>query len=120
LIVLEQRSGVRLAYVPGTGSIEGIAPRTSGLTCIFFDGTFWSDGDASEPGAVGKSGADTSHLPVGGASGSLELLADLPVRRRFYTHVKDTNPMLRPGSPERCAVEARGWSVAEDGLELTL
>jgi pyrroloquinoline quinone biosynthesis protein B len=119
LIVLEQRSGVRLAYVPGAGSIDGIAPRSGGLTCIFFDGTFWSDGEASEPGSVGTNDAYTSHLPVGGAGGSLELLAELPVRRRFYTHVNDTNPMLRAGSPERRAVEARGWSVAEDGLELT-
>jgi pyrroloquinoline quinone biosynthesis protein B len=121
LIVLEQRSGVRLAYVPGAGSIEGIARRSGGLTCIFFDGTFWSGGEEAEPGSVENNhSSGVSHLPIGGSGGSLELLAELPVRRRFYTHVNDTNPILRPGSPERRAVEARGWSVAEDGLELTL
>jgi pyrroloquinoline quinone biosynthesis protein B len=120
LIIEDERSGARLLYVPGAGSIEGIAERTLGVTCLFFDGTFWSDRELAELGQSARTARDMAHLPVGGPGGSLEGLAALPVQRRFYTHLNNTNPMLREGSPERRAVEARGWSVAEDGLEIML
>jgi pyrroloquinoline quinone biosynthesis protein B len=59
-----------------------------------------------------------AHVPVGGAGGSLERLAGLVPARRVYTHVNNTNPMLRRDSAERAAVEAAGWQVARDGLEI--
>jgi pyrroloquinoline quinone biosynthesis protein B len=33
--------------------------------------------------------------------------------------VNNTNPVLRADSPERRAVEAAGWQIAHDGLEVT-
>lgn len=120
LIIEEKATGARLAYVPGAGSIDGVAERATGVTCLFFDGTFWSDTELSELEQSARSAREMAHVPVGGAGGSLELLSNLPVERRYYTHVNNTNPILREGSPERRAVEARGWAVAEDGLELVL
>ena len=35
-------------------------------------------------------------------------------------HINNTNPVLRPGSPERAAAEAAGWEIAADGMEVTL
>ena len=39
--------------------------------------------------------------------------------RRFYIHINNTNPILVDGSPER-RVEAAGFAVAEDGMEIAL
>lgn len=120
LIVEEEATGARLAYVPGAGSVEGVAERATGVTCLFFDGTFWSDAELSGLEQSARTAREMAHVPVGGPGGSLELLSTLPVLRRYYTHVNNTNPILRDGSPERRAVEARGWAVAEDGLEVVL
>jgi pyrroloquinoline quinone biosynthesis protein B len=61
-----------------------------------------------------------AHVPVGGRGGSLEALASVRAPRRFYTHLNNTQPLLRADSPERAAILARGWDVAEDGMELAL
>ena len=34
--------------------------------------------------------------------------------------MNNTNPLLRPGSPERAAAEAAGWEIAHDGMEVAL
>jgi pyrroloquinoline quinone biosynthesis protein B len=114
LIIRDDLTNTRVVYVPGAGSADGIAERARDASCLFFDGTCWSD---DELGA-GESTRAMAHLPVSGPAGSLQLLGKVPVPRRYYTHVNDSNPMLREGSAERRAVEAQGWSVAEDGLEL--
>jgi pyrroloquinoline quinone biosynthesis protein B len=118
VIVRDDQTGARLVYVPGAGSADGIAERARNATCLFFDGTFWSDAELSAFGQSPRQARDMAHLPVGGPTGSLALLESLPVERRYYTHVNNTNPMLREGSEERRAIEARGWNLAEDGLEL--
>jgi len=116
LTIRDDLTGTRVVYVPGAGSADGIAERSRDASCLFFDGTCWSDEElgVTEPPRPRA----LAHLPVSGPAGSLRLLGKLPVPRRFYTHVNDTNPMLREGSAERRAVEAQGWNVAEDGLEL--
>jgi pyrroloquinoline quinone biosynthesis protein B len=58
-----------------------------------------------------------AHVPISGESGSLAGLASLRTRK-IYTHVNNTNPILAP-SDERRAVEAAGWEVAFDGMEIT-
>jgi pyrroloquinoline quinone biosynthesis protein B len=37
-----------------------------------------------------------------------------------FIHINNTNPILREDSPERKIVEAAGWEVAFDGMEITL
>ena len=61
-----------------------------------------------------------AHVPLGGDHGSLVLCAGLQARRKVFTHINNTNPILVEGSPERFAVEAAGWEVAADGLEIDL
>ena len=58
-------------------------------------------------------------MPVSGTDGSLAALQGLAARR-IYIHINNTNPMLVSGSPERRAVEAAGFEVAEDGMEIVL
>jgi pyrroloquinoline quinone biosynthesis protein B len=61
-----------------------------------------------------------AHLPIGGNGGSLATLGTLRTRRRIYIHINNTNPILREDSAERREVEAAGWEIAWDGMEVTL
>jgi len=47
-------------------------------------------------------------------------LRQSPARRKIYTHINNTNPILMPGSHERAQVEQAGIEVARDGLEILL
>lgn len=85
---------------------------------ILFDGTFWSDGELAKirPGA--RSARDMNHLPI--SEGSFDFLRRPPARRKIYTHINNTNPILMPGSPERMQVEQAEIEIARDGLEIFL
>ena len=85
---------------------------------ILFDGTFWSDHElvAVRPGA--RSARQMNHLPI--SDGSLDFLRQSPARRKIYTHINNTNPILMPGSPERAKLEQAGIEIARDGLEIVL
>ena len=54
------------------------------------------------------------------AGGHARRLRGLGVRRRILIHLNNTNPVLLADSPERARVEAAGWEVAFDGMELRL
>jgi pyrroloquinoline quinone biosynthesis protein B len=58
-------------------------------------------------------------MPIDGADGSLAALSGLG-KRRIYIHINNTNPILVEGSDERRTVEAAGWGVAADGMEIRL
>jgi pyrroloquinoline quinone biosynthesis protein B len=59
------------------------------------------------------------HMPIDGNDGSLRALEGLTARRIFI-HINNTNPVLVDGSTERSKVEASGWQVAEDSMEIAL
>jgi pyrroloquinoline quinone biosynthesis protein B len=58
-------------------------------------------------------------MPIDGPGGTLSALAALG-RRRILIHINNTNPILIEGSPQRRAVEAAGFEVAEDGMRIEL
>ena len=60
------------------------------------------------------------HLPIGGSQGSLAQIASLPISRKIYTHINNTNPILIEDSPEYAAVKAAGVEIGWDGLAFTL
>jgi pyrroloquinoline quinone biosynthesis protein B len=91
-----------------------------GCSCLLFDGTCWQDDELIRLGIAKKTSRDMGHLPVGGADGSLERLAPLPIGRKIYIHINNTNPILIEDSSERRIVEERGLEVAADGLELEI
>ncbi len=57
---------------------------------------------------------------MNGETGSVASFADVEIGRRVFVHINNTNPVLVEDSPERASVEARGWTVAHDGLTLDL
>ena len=117
--LLDEASG-RLALIAPAVSMltRDLSQASADSDVIFFDGTFWSDDElaAVRPGA--RSAREMSHLPIRG--GSLYFLRQSPARRKIYTHINNTNPILMPGSPERAELEQAGIEVARDGLEIVL
>jgi pyrroloquinoline quinone biosynthesis protein B len=121
LRIRETATGRRLAYFPAAGgATPAVREALADADCVFFDGTFWSSDELPAQGLGTKRAADMAHLPVGGAGGSLAALRGLAAPRRVFIHVNNTNPLLREDSPERKAVDAAGWVVAWDGMELRL
>ncbi len=121
VVVRERRSGKRLAYF---SAAAGITPpmrsALDGADCVFFDGTFWTSDELIALGLGTKRAEEMAHLPVGGKGGSLAALAGLRASRRIYIHINNTNPLLRPRSPQRAQVEAGRWEIAYDGMEVAL
>ena len=70
--------------------------------------------------ASGKTAREMGHLPISGPGGSLEQLSPLPINRKIYIHINNTNPILLEDAPERRTLEQHGIEVAVDGLELQI
>ena len=113
--------GETLHYIPGCAVMtDALRERLAGAACVIFDGTLWRDDEMITAGAGPKTGRRMGHMPVSGPGGTLEEFAALGVRRRILIHLNNTNPLLLDDSPERAALAAAGWEVAEDGMELSL
>ena len=107
--------------MPGAQRLTAsVLAHLEGCACLLFDGTCWQDDELIRLGIAAKTSRDMGHLPIGGPDGSLEQLAPLPIERKIYVHINNTNPILLEDSPERRAVEERGMEVATDGLELEI
>jgi pyrroloquinoline quinone biosynthesis protein B len=110
----------RLLYVPGAAAVTaGLRERLARADVVLFDGTLFVDDEMIATGTGAKTGRRMGHMPVAGADGTLAALAGLTARR-ILTHINNTNPILVEGSPERRKVEAAGFEVAEDGMEIVL
>ncbi len=117
---IEVRAGKRLMFVPGAAAITpALHARLAAADVVLFDGTLFTDDEMIRTGTGTKTGRRMGHVPIDGPGGSLETLAGLP-GRRIYIHINNTNPVLVDGSPERHRVQAAGWEIAEDGMEIAL
>ena len=47
-------------------------------------------------------------------------MRDLPVGRRVFVHMNNSNPLTDPASVQTREAEASGWQVGRDGMEITL
>jgi pyrroloquinoline quinone biosynthesis protein B len=86
---------------------------------VFFDGTLFRDDEMITAGLGVKTGRRMGHVPLDGPGGTLERLTDLPARK-VLLHINNSNPILLSDSAERRQVEAAGFEVAYDGMELRL
>jgi pyrroloquinoline quinone biosynthesis protein B len=112
--------GARLAFVPGAAEVTpALKARLAAADVVLFDGTLFTDDEMIRSRTGSKTGRRMGHMPIDGPDGSLAALDGL-AGRRIYVHINNTNPVLVAGSPERKTVEAAGWDVAEDGLEIVL
>ncbi len=119
LIIEDARTRGRLVHAVGVAARSPeLELAVEDADVLLFDGTFWSEDELAACGGPKMTASRMEHWPVGGPHGSLAWLATLPVRRRIYVHVNNTNPMLRVGSGERAQVEQHGVLVARDGDDL--
>ncbi|MBV8652645.1 MAG: pyrroloquinoline quinone biosynthesis protein PqqB [Alphaproteobacteria bacterium] len=121
LEVKEHATGKSLFFIPGCAAMtERLSQRLQGAALVFFDGTLWRDDEMVRLGIGPKTGQRMGHMSMSGASGTIAAFADLGVERKIFLHINNTNPVLVEDSPERAEAEAAGWTIAHDGLELTL
>jgi pyrroloquinoline quinone biosynthesis protein B len=110
----------RIIYVPAAATTPpAVMQRLHRADVLLFDGTLFSDDEMIRTGTGMKSGRRMGHMPIAGEGGALINLAGLAARR-IFAHINNTNPILIHGSPERQQIEAAGWEVAEDGMEIGL
>jgi len=113
--------GKTLHYIPGCAMMTpALRERLAGAACVMFDGTLFTDDEMIRMGAGPKTGRRMGHMPMTGAGSTLEAFAKIPVGRRIFIHINNTNPALLADSPERAQLSAAGWEVAEDGMEIHL
>jgi len=115
----DDTSGATALFAPTVGELtEELCDAVHASDVVMFDGTFWSDHElaAVRPGARGA--REMNHLPI--SDGSLDFLRQSRARRKIYTHINNTNPILMPGTREREQVEQAGIEIARDGLEIAL
>jgi len=114
------RDGARIVFVPGAAAVsDAMRERFARADVVLFDGTLFTDDEMQRSGTGEKTGRRMGHMPIAGEGGTLAALQGLAARRIFI-HINNTNPILIAGSPERLKVEAAGWQVAEDGMEIAL
>jgi len=114
------RDGARIVFVPGAAGLsDAMRERFARADVVLFDGTLFTDDEMQRSGTGEKTGRRMGHMPIAGEGGTLDVLRELAARRIFI-HINNTNPILVAGSPERLRVEATGWEVAEDGMEIVL
>jgi pyrroloquinoline quinone biosynthesis protein B len=112
-------SGATALFAPSVGELTNeLRNAVDASDVILFDGTFWTDGELGLVRLGARTARQMNHLPI--SDSSLDLLHQAPARRKIYTHINNTNPILMPGTRERAQVEQAGIEIARDGLEITL
>ena len=99
---------------------DALAARLQGADVVLFDGTLWRDDEMLRAGVGSKTGLRMGHMSISGPLGTLAAFKTIDVRRKILVHINNSNPILLDDSPERAAVEAAGWEVAYDGMEIQL
>lgn len=115
----DEHSGRAAVYLPGMQRLTAAVRRElDGCACLLVDGTCWDDDELIRLGLADRTAREMGHLPIAGPHGSLAQLAELPVERKVYIHINNTNPILLDDAPERRMLSERGMEVAVDGLEV--
>jgi pyrroloquinoline quinone biosynthesis protein B len=121
LEIQDTASGRKFFYIPGcAGVTPQLAERLKNAPLVLFDGTLYTDDEMIRAGEGVKTGQRMGHISISGPQGSIRTFQELHVSRRLFIHLNNTNPVLDRSSPERAAVEASGWEVAMDGMEIEL
>jgi pyrroloquinoline quinone biosynthesis protein B len=108
-----------LFYIPSCAAMTpALASRLRGAPLVFFDGTLFTDDEMIRAGLGPKSGQRMGHMSMAGPNGTLAAFAGLEVARKIFIHINNSNPVLIDDTPERRIVEAAGWEVGFDGMDV--
>jgi len=115
----DDSSGATALFAPSVGELtDELRNAVHESDVVLFDGTFWSDGELGAIRRGARTARQMNHLPI--SDGSLEFLRQSPARRKIYTHINNTNPILMPSSRERAHVKQSGIEIARDGTEIVI
>jgi pyrroloquinoline quinone biosynthesis protein B len=115
-----EANGRSVIIAPACAEITpAVQQQLRGADAVFFDGTLFTDDEMIVAGLGQKTGRRMGHVPVSGPGGTLAGLAGLQ-GRRILLHINNSNPILLLDSPERQQVEAAGFDIAYDGMEVRL
>jgi pyrroloquinoline quinone biosynthesis protein B len=121
LKITDTATGAGFFYVPGCAEVgTDLARRVKHASLVFFDGTLYDDDEMIREGLLEKSGERMGHVSISGPQGSVSAFSGLDIGRKIYVHINNSNPVLNAASAERRAVEAAGWEVGFDGMEVRL
>jgi pyrroloquinoline quinone biosynthesis protein B len=121
LKISDPDSSAAFFYIPGCAAVDkALAARLNGSPLVLFDGTLYTDDEMIEQGLSSKTGQRMGHLAMSGPTGAIAAFAALQIGRRIFVHMNNSNPALRADSAERATVEAAGWEIAWDGMEIEL
>jgi pyrroloquinoline quinone biosynthesis protein B len=119
--VTDTSSGRSVVYLPCVQQLTpDILEELADCSGLLVDGTCWRDDEMPSLGLASKTSRGMGHVPIFGPGGSLELLSPLPIDRKVYIHINNTNPILLEDSRERRLLDRHGMEVAADGLELLI
>ncbi|XDA99052.1 pyrroloquinoline quinone biosynthesis protein PqqB [Sulfitobacter sp. LCG007] len=114
-----ESGGRRGFYIPGCAHLgDDLRQRLEGADMVLFDGTLWEDDEMIRAGLGQKTGRRMGHMSMSGPDGSIAAFEGMTIGRKVFVHMNNTNPVLDPGSAQRAEVEAAGWTVGQDGMEL--
>ncbi|MGI9357347.1 MAG: pyrroloquinoline quinone biosynthesis protein PqqB [Rhizobiaceae bacterium] len=124
----DQTVGVRLAvagktafYIPGCAAMTPLLEeRLRDAELVFFDGTVFENEEMLSTMTGQKTGARMGHMAMSGDDGSMAAFEGLGVARKIFIHINNTNPVWNPASKESATVDAAGWEIGRDGMEVTL
>jgi pyrroloquinoline quinone biosynthesis protein B len=117
--VTDTTSGRSVVYLPCVQQLTpDVLEELADCSGLLVDGTCWRDDEMPSLGLASKTSRGMGHVPIFGPGGSLELLSPLPIDRKVYIHINNTNPILLEDSRERRLLDRHGMEVAADGLEL--
>lgn len=121
LKISEPATGATFFYIPGCSDIDAkLRQRLQGAALVFFDGTLYADDEMIRLGLLDKTGLRMGHISISGPTGSIAAFKKLDVGRKVYVHINNSNPVLDARSQERKAVEAAGWEIGYDSMEVRL
>lgn len=116
--IRDKASNERFVFLAACAALTPEVERyLQGANLVFFDGTLFTDDEMIRLGLSQKTGQRMGHMAM---SAAIPALDGLGTQRKFFLHINNSNPALKPGSPERQAVEAAGWQIPADGMEITL
>lgn len=114
-------AGPVLGVFPDVGWMDQeLLGRLDECDTLFFDGTFWKADEMPALGMGTRDAFDMGHVPMSGSGGSIRALSQLETTGIYFMHINNTNPVLRPDSPERQLLHESGMRLAEDGMRLSL
>ena len=115
---LTDNTGKTVVFLPSCAeATPEIAEAIDGADALFFDGTMYTDDEMIRSGEGQKTARRMGHIAM---TDAIAALRDVKVERRYFIHINNSNPVLNRTAPERKAVEAAGWRIAEDGMRIAL